>query len=183
MLYVRARNKYREYRKLTQRENLLAGAWQTEDRLSHIPQEAVAAFSQHVRSMIALARGNGAKVVLLSFATLHDPALTLASPELFKTLSLRQKQELLALAQFAPGLTIPAIFEGVRTYNDALRRTAAAEGTGWVDAAQQIPHEDRYFLDRVHFTAEGAQEMARHLAPAVLACLEKSAPPPVAKER
>jgi hypothetical protein len=37
------------------------------------------------------------------------------------------------LYQFTPGLTIPAIFKGIRRYNDILQRVAMGASTGWVD--------------------------------------------------
>jgi lysophospholipase L1-like esterase len=174
MAYVRLRNQYREYRRKADFEKGLLGNAGT--RLDRIPSEAEETFSQHIRSMIAISREGGARVVLLSFATLHDPSLDFNSAEVLEKLDNRKKVELVAMAQFTPGLTIPAVFEGLRQYNAALARIAAQEQTEWVDMAKAIPHDDQFFVDRVHFTAAGAREMARHLAPVVLSCLKERTP-------
>lgn len=176
MAYVRVRNQYRRYRRKVAFEKGLVKDGGDGGRLDKIPQEAVDAFSQHIRSMVAISQSCGARVILLSFATLHNLSLDLNSAATFRRLSKRKKVELVAMAQFIPGLTIQAIFDGLRRYNQTLRQIAADEHTGWLDAAHHIAHDERFFVDRVHFSSEGAREMARHLAPVVLACLKEKSP-------
>jgi len=36
-----------------------------------------------------------------------------------------------------------------------------------------VPHEDKYFVDRVHFSSEGAASMAKNFLPVVLEQLKK----------
>ena len=73
------------------------------------------------------------------------------------------------LYDFTPGLTIEGIFKGFRQYNKILHDVAIEEKTGWVDNANLIPHEDQYFVDRVHFSSLGAKLMAENFAK----CVEK----------
>jgi len=72
------------------------------------------------------------------------------------------------LEHFTPGLTIKAIFDGINLYNATLEKIALQEKIGWVDNASLIPHEDKYFVDRVHFSKAGASRMAENLLPSVL---------------
>jgi lysophospholipase L1-like esterase len=50
---------------------------------------------------------------------------------------------------------------------------AAEEHTGWVDNANLVPHQDKYFIDRVHFSPEGAARMADNFLPVVLQQLQQ----------
>lgn len=58
-----------------------------------------------------------------------------------------------------PGLTLPAVFEGFNSYNNILRKIAIQGGTGILDSASLVPHEGEYFVDRMHFSKEGAELM------------------------
>ncbi|MDM8563230.1 hypothetical protein QUF54_07740 [Candidatus Marithioploca araucensis] len=113
-------------------------------------------------------------MILSSFATLNNPKLDYSDPEVFKQLSQLQKGELYALMHFTPGLTVKAIFEGINSYNEILRKIAIQEKTGWVDNASLIPHENKYFVDRVHFSREGAARMANNLFQEVWKQLQQS---------
>jgi len=171
MLYVRTRNLVRDYktRKQADYEKL-----NNQNRLATIPRLAERAFEEHIRALVAIARSAGASVILSSFATLHDPYLDWRSPEkTMRALSEFQKDNLGGLLQFTPGLTIPAIFEGIRRYNEVLYKVAVGENTGWVDNSKLVPHADQYFLDRVHFSDAGAKLMAQNLVPHVNAILIK----------
>ena len=177
MFYVRVRNRYRTMTQLSAYRESLSG----DTRINAVPQEAERAFEQHVRTMVAIARSGGAKVVLSSFATLHDPALADASSGSGIQLSQLQQEELYYLLHFAPGLTLSAILNGISRYNAILRKVAATEKTGWVDNASLVPHEDDYFMDRVHFSAKGAARMADNFLPVVLQQLQQ--PPATVSSR
>jgi lysophospholipase L1-like esterase len=169
MFYVRMRNRYRTMAQVSAyRESL------TDDsRANVVPEAAQRAFEQHVRAMVAIARSGGAKVVLSSFATLHDPALANASNSSALQLSRLQQREFYNLLHFTPGLTLSAIFNGISRYNAILRKVATEEHTGWVDNASLVPHADEYFVDRVHFSAKGAARMADNFLPVVLQQLQQ----------
>lgn len=169
MLYVRARNKYR---KMKQQQTRIDTVLQ-KDRVSDIPLAAEQTFEQHLRTLVAIARGGGAKVVLSSFATLHDPKKNYNESQVTETLTLLQKRELYHLLHFTPGLTIEGIFKGIERYNEIIRKVAEEEQTAWVDNANGIPHSDKYFIDRVHFSTDGAALMAENLLPVVVEQLKR----------
>jgi hypothetical protein len=172
MLYVRLRNKLREIKKaqlkLDKRNKILK---QT-GRLADIPEQAVRTFEQHIRSLVFIANAGGARVVLSSFASLHDPHLDYSDRNAIHQLSALQKKEIFAIMNFIPGLTIEAVFDGFNRYNRVLRELADLNNTGWVDNASLVPHKDRYFVDRVHFSREGAALMAKNFLPKVLEILK-----------
>jgi lysophospholipase L1-like esterase len=177
MFYVRARNKYREYQssvngyeRLTDRKALMEDL---KKRLSHIPKQAAQTFEQHMRALVSIAESGDAKVILSSFATLHDPKMDWSNPMALKALSDFQKKKLYSLMHFTPGLTLTAVFEGFNQYNELLHRIAVQENAGWVDNASLVPHEDIYFLDRVHFSSEGAKQVAENFLPVVLEKLKE----------
>ena len=164
MFYVRARNKYREFmqnRGIVQKENETA-------KLSSLPVIAEITFEQHMQALAAVAQSGGAEVILSSFATLHDPDKDYSRGDVILQLSELQRNELYAIQHFVPGLTINGVFQGIGRYNWILRKVAEELGAGWVDNANKIPHEDMYFVDRVHFSREGAAMMAENLLPIVL---------------
>ena len=173
MMYVRLRNKLREIKKekikADKRKNLL----QQTGRVADIPDQAVHTFEQHIRSLVFIANAGGAKVVLSSFATLHNPYLDYSNKKAIHQMSRLQKKEIFSIMNYTPGLTLEAIFNGLNKYNCVLQEVAVLDETGWVDNAALIPHEDRYFVNRVHCSKEGAALMARNLFPAVMQELKK----------
>jgi lysophospholipase L1-like esterase len=169
MFYVRTRNSYRKFAMQGKAIDDMTGV----GRVDRVPPEAEAAFRQHMEGMIAIARAGGAKVVLSSFATLHDLSADYGKPATLQALSKLQREELPSLLHFTPGLTLPGIVDGLNRYNRALHDIAQKQRTGWVDNAAKVPHEDKYFVDRVHFSLDGARRMGENFAPAVIAELRK----------
>jgi len=175
MFYVRTRNKYRDHVRIRNKYNKRAGnkkpvnqkktAGSNKRRLVYIPPDAVRTFEQHVRSLVAIADAGGAKVVLSSFATLHDPYLDYSDNKRIKGLTEYQKAELGSLLYYTPGLELSAIFKGINQFNDILKAIAQEERAGWVDNAAYIPNDEKYFVDRVHFTTYGANLMAENFLP------------------
>ena len=163
MFYVRTRNKYRQYKNATDKTPQLSKSLESSKRLSYIPQEALETFEQNIRSLVSIAKAGGAKVILATFATLHDPKWDWSTPETLKLMSAFQKNNLRGLTQFTPGLTIEGIFNGLYQYNNVLKKVADQEKCTLVDNANLIPHEDPYFVDRVHFSDLGAKHMAENL--------------------
>ena len=142
------------------------------NRLEDIPKEALVTFKQHIRSLISIAKAEGSKVILSSFATLHNPHMDFTSTDQIKKLSELEKVELDMIMHFIPGLQLSSIFEGIIKYNDMLKRISIKEKTGWVDNASLIPHKEKFFVDRVHFSSEGAKLIAENLLPVVLGKLK-----------
>jgi lysophospholipase L1-like esterase len=172
MLYVRLRNKLREIKKAQLKIEKRKKILQQTGRLADIPEQAVRTFEQHIRSLVSIANAGGAKVVLSSFATLHDPHLDYSDKNAILQLSALQKKEIFAIMNFTPGLTLEAVFNGFNRYNRVLREVADLNNTGWVDNASLVPHKDRYFVDRVHFSREGAALMAKSFLPMILEILK-----------
>src|SRR6056297_704535 len=176
MFYVRTRAEYREFMKKRRAADLTGGSSKGPKepaRLSDIPRHASETFRHHITSLASIAQGGNARVVLSSFASLHDPGLNWSDPaHISSLLSAIQKTELFSLKHFTPGLTLEGIFTGFRRYNRLLKAIARRHHTGFVDNALRIPHEDTYFIDRVHFSRKGARRMAENFFPAVLAALK-----------
>ncbi len=165
MLYVKSRNLFREMKKNDQE---VLNKANNKNRLFSIPKEAKNAFEEHIKTLVAIAKSGGASVVLSSFATLHDPNLNWNSPnDTVEHLSLLQVYDIEGLFHFIPGLAIPAIFEGINQYNETLHRVSIQDNTGWIDNGKLVPHEDPYFVDRVHFSSVGAKLMAENFFPLV----------------
>lgn len=164
MFYVRVRNRYRQLAKTKRIEN----AVKDDTRLSTVPAAAERAFAQHMRSLIAVARAGGAKVILSSFATLHDPYRDYSTRDALAELSDFSKKELHNLLRFILGLTIEGYFKAITRYNEVLKHITTEEKTGWVDNANKVPHHREYFVDRVHFSRTGAALMAESFLPVVL---------------
>jgi lysophospholipase L1-like esterase len=168
MAYVRLRNKYREYKMMSEGISNLSAAVEGRGRANAVPSEVKDVFEQHMRSLVGIARAGDAKVILSSFATLHDPRADYSDETVLSSLSERKKTELILLLHFTPGLTREGILGGLVNYNEVLENVATKEKTGWVDNANLVPHDDKYFLDRVHFSREGARLMAENFLPVVL---------------
>jgi lysophospholipase L1-like esterase len=160
MFYVRSRNAYRRMNenKALQEKN--------EKRLSYIPNEAKKAFQEHLQSLVAIAQAGGAEVMLSSFATLYDVQTGFTESSM-KNFSELQKNDLASIYYFTPGLTVPAIFDGIVSYNKIISDVSSQKKVFFVDNARLIPHEDKYFIDRVHFSDSGAALMAKNFAPYV----------------
>lgn len=170
MFYVRMRNKYREFKKQTKK---ITVSGDKIERLTYIPELAEQTFEQHIRSLIAIARAGGAKVVLSSFATLHNTTLDYQDTKVFSRLSDFKKDELYWLFHFQSGLTLETFFNGINRYNEILRKIADEEKIGWVDNARLIPHRDEFFVSRIHFSRRGASLMGANFVPAVLSLLRE----------
>ncbi len=171
MFYVRTRNRYREFAKANSLADLLLEA----GRMDRVPQYAEEAFALHLKTLAVLGRDSGAKVILCTFPTLHDPSLDFSDPAVFQGLSQLEQNELIAVLQFTPSLTLNGVYRGIRTYNDIIKRVAEEKGVASADIAQAVPHDTAYFLDRVHVTDKGAALVAETLAPVALRELQSAA--------
>lgn len=174
MFYVRTRNKYREYKNADNKTLQFREPLEKEKRVSSVPQKAVETFEQNIRSLASIASAGGAKVVFATFATLHDPKWDWSTPETLKLMTSFQRNNLNGLKQFTPGLTIEGIFNGLSQYNNVLKKVAGLEKYTLVDNSNLIPHEDEYFVDRVHLSDLGAKHMAENLYPEVVRLLQSA---------
>ena len=159
MAYVRVRNLYRERKKSVNfRDKVLKP-----NRVSKVPAIAQYAFMQHIEIITDIAKSSGAEVVFSSFATLHDPALVYGH-DTTKYLSELKNKELYQLLYYTPSLDLEGIFEGIGKYNKILKNIATKKNTLWVDNASLVPHDEKYFVDRVHLSREGCLLMGENFA-------------------
>ncbi|UCH20944.1 MAG: SGNH/GDSL hydrolase family protein [Deltaproteobacteria bacterium] len=173
MIYVRTRNRHRQHKREKAIIENIKNMQSSLTRLDYVPKEAQDAFRQHMHILISIAQSGGAHVILSSFATLHNPNSSARGVMESKQATKLQKSELLLIGHFVPGLTIDAVFRGINQYNEFLRALALEQHLGWVDNATTIPHDERYFVDRIHFTREGAALMAKNLFPVVIQEINK----------
>lgn len=177
MLYVRTRNSYREYKKtaaIVEKTEaiveIFAGdnRFASDIRLDQVPISAAVIFEHNIRMLIACALAGGAKVVVSSFATLHELDAGYDDGSIGKPLTPLKRHELFSVLQFTPGLSLDGIFGGISRYNNLLKKVALERNTGWVDNANLIAHVDENFIDRVHLSSAGAERMAQNFLPVVL---------------
>jgi len=163
MAYVRVRNLYRERKKSVDFRDKILKA----ERVNMVPAIDQYAFMQHIEIITNIAKSFGAETVLSSFATLHDPTMAY-NHDTTKNLSELKKSELYQLLYYTPSLDIEGIFDGINKYNKILKNIATKKKALWVDNAALVPHEDKYFIDRIHFSKEGNRLMGENFATAIL---------------
>ncbi len=176
MLYVRLKNKKRAFEEEQRRNEMLSfnhrnitniDALDHDNRLDAIPDIALETFHNNMKALVSIARSKGSQVILSTFATLHDPTLDYRKTEVITQLTELKGKELMFLLQFTPGLKLNTIFSGIKQYNNIISSIAEQDQCAIVDNASLIGHQDSYFVDRVHFSAEGAKKMAESFFPAV----------------
>lgn len=134
-------------------------------RRSRLPDAAVATFERNLRSLIALARARGSRVLLVT-----------------QTLRLRRataEADRDYLAGWLQGLEPAAAAGELERLNAVLQRLAAesAPDVALADAAREIAWQDEDFADPMHTTAAGSRKLADYLAPRVAALLPPGRPP------
>ncbi len=99
-------------------------------------------FERNLRNMILLARGMGARPLLLtwSYSPLDFPI------------------------EGGGGMVHAHLREGADEHNAIIRRVAEDEATLFYDLAASMPTEEAYWVNGIHMKATGTGEMARQLA-------------------
>jgi hypothetical protein len=173
MFYARIRNLKRKNR-ANKADAYKLTRDQGEERISNIPEIAKKTFKQHISTLIAIAKSGNASVILSSYATLHDPTLDWPKRDALDNATDFQLKTLGGLTYFTPGLTLDGVLKCFLEYDEILRQIAYEENVEWVDNASLIPHEDRYFVDRVHLSKDGAKLMAENYLPALIKLIENN---------
>lgn len=129
------------------------------ERRTRLPDEAVTTFERNVRSLVALARARGSRVLLVT--------------QLLRPRSGSRAADLDYLAGWLQGLEPSAAQGELDRLAEVLRRHRG-EGVALADAAREIVWEDADFADPMHTTAAGSRKLADYLAPAVERLLAES---------
>jgi len=142
--------------------NILSKIWY------HIPREVIetdhfpglAPFERNLRALIDVARLDSVQVVLLT------------QPYLFKdTMTAEEDAELIMLHVEAVGPTkewgLSTALQGMKQYNDVIRRVAQDENVLLIDLEKVIPKSLEYFHDDVHYREKTFDLIARHIAKAL----------------
>ncbi len=122
------------------------------------PPERLAAYREHLTTVVEEARRHGIEVLLATHA--HRFA---------EPFSPRDQQMLVAWRKFYPLAGGDCLIQMEAEANEIVRRTASERNTYLVDLATAIPPCNENFSDFVHFTDRGAQIAAEALAKTVLA--------------
>ncbi len=135
--------------------------WRGEDleRFETVGEPGLNAYRRNLESMIAVARAQGAKVILCTVA--HSiaegngdwsPASGSPCP----------------LLHYHSTLTIEGIEDAFLRYNGVTRKTAEEFACPLVDWDRLMPRGARYFADDVHYSVDGASIAASHVASAIV---------------
>ncbi len=131
------------------------------ERVQRIPDEAVDTFRRNVRSILALARGVGARVV---FAT--QPLRIRAGHE---------GEDRYYVEHWIPGLAAAATPGELERLHDVLRSFDREPDVTVIDVAHDVPWADEDFKDAMHFSDAGSAKLATFLAPRIAPLVEDGA--------
>ena len=137
--------------------NALAAASSSGPRREEIGPAGLATFERNLRSIVALARSRGARVLLVT-----QPIRIRAA---------RRKADLRYLADWYPELEPNAAPAQLERLNDVTRKLAAEGLATLADAAREVPWEDQDFSDPLHTGDSGRRRLVDFLAPRVEAAL------------
>jgi lysophospholipase L1-like esterase len=117
--------------------------------LDDIPPAAVAVFERNLRSIIAVARAHGARVLLV--------------PQPLEVRAGSEARDIEWIEAWCPGLTMAGARRGLSRYADVMRRLASTPDVLLMEAfAGPAPAGD--FADACHFSPAGSDRFARRLA-------------------
>jgi len=134
-----------------------------------IPDAALTRFRAELAEVVDRAERAGVRPVLVTHANRFGHQIR---PE--------DRPQLIAWRRFYPLLREEGFLDMEKRLNDVIRHLAADRGLILIDAARMIPPGGRSFVEFVHFTDEGARQMAQALADG-LAAQGLACPPPAAR--
>jgi lysophospholipase L1-like esterase len=155
-----------------EREIAMARAGQPDDWLFHAPPvERLAAFEADLRTLVGVAHGAGAKVVLVQHATYVDGP----PPKGPRDADFR-----VVWNRFYPRATIDALIATEAAAAEIVRRIAADSGARVVDVRSSLHRDrDRLFSDQSHLSDAGAAVVAQGVASILEAggvCVKRTIP-------
>jgi hypothetical protein len=107
------------------------------ERLDLLDANSIEPFRRNLRSLVGVARANGCRPVLVTWACSHE---------------------------IGDYVSLPHYRRGVAELNDAVRRIAAETGSDLIDLAPEMPTSTDHWRDGRHVNAKGADRQARILA-------------------
>jgi lysophospholipase L1-like esterase len=84
--------------------------------------------------------------------------------------------DLARVRAYGPRQTGKMYWEVVEAYNDVTRKVGMANGVLVCDLAREMPKSSRYFYDFIHYTPDGAREIAKLLGRDICPSLQKKYP-------
>jgi lysophospholipase L1-like esterase len=129
-----------------------------------LPETNVEMYRRDLAAIVEDLRRQGVAPVLVTHATRFGDRVR---PE--------ERPLLVAWRRFFPRLAEDGFLDMERRMNAVVRETAAARGVVLVDAARRLPPGPRAFADYVHFTDEGARQMAVLVAEGIRPALVRAA--------
>jgi lysophospholipase L1-like esterase len=139
------------------------------DRRRTLPGQAVVAYERNLRSLVAVARTHGARVVL---ATQPLRVRAASGPA-----------DLAYLAEWIPGLEPETVPVELERLNQAMRLVASGTDAVLADVAREVPWSDGDFADPMHFSAAGSARMAGFLADLVASLVQDQPGGPAGRGR
>lgn len=123
-------------------------------------------FEQHLAAIANYVAADGAKLVLVTQPSDWEitPVLLARGQGTFGSIMCKSNAGFLRWAWPSPG----SMRRALAAFNEAIRRTGAATNNLVVDAAAEIPEDERYFSDEVHHTEKGGRLIAELVANAIL---------------
>jgi len=120
-------------------------------------------YGRALREVVSLARGRGARVVLMTQPVLWHPGMTEEEKELLWMGGVGDFRRVPGSLYYEP----EALARGMEAYNARLRDVCVETGADCVDLAAAVPRTADFFWDDCHFTDEGQALVADTLAPVV----------------
>lgn len=126
-------------------------------------------YAERLRVLAEISRAAGALPIFMTQPAVYGPVI---DP--------RTGVDLARIRNGVDGYDGASSWRLLESYNDVMRAVASDEGVVLVDLARRMEKTTTYYLDQVHFTAEGSERVAEIGFPAICAALAAAYPSHVA---
>jgi len=155
---ARERNLGHEELDLVARPKVEPDRDRAETLLSTHRVQYLAPYRRRVEEIVRLSRENGIEPVLMTQPALYGTAID--PPTLVNLDAVAVSESRIQAGQISGKLA----WEILELYNDVVRTIGQEEDVLVIDAARRLPKSSRFFYDFLHFTNDGAREVARIVA-------------------
>jgi hypothetical protein len=149
-----------ELKKLPRKE---PGDDSIEEVLARHEKQYLPGYRRRVKKLVELSRSNNIYPILITQPVLYgegtDPSTGVD----------------LARIQVA-GKSARLRWSVLQSYNEVTREVARSQGAGFVDLAQSMPRDSRYYYDLVHYTIQGAETVVDQSLPSICNILSERFP-------